>query len=68
MRARPDGYTILLGGSSTHVTEAILKSRPLYDPLKELEPISNVVVSAFALAIHPVRDLQSRPATDGLQP
>src|SRR6266699_6655634 len=52
-RARPDGYTILLGGSSTHVTEAILKSRPLYDPLRELEPISNVVVSAFALAIHP---------------
>jgi tripartite-type tricarboxylate transporter receptor subunit TctC len=52
-RARPDGYTILLGGSSTHITEAILKSRPLYDPLKELEPISNVVVSAFALAINP---------------
>src|SRR6266508_3041712 len=52
-RARPNGYTILLGGSSTHITEAILKSRPLYDPLKELEPISNVVVSAFALAIHP---------------
>src|SRR6266704_4482448 len=52
-RARPDGYTILLGGSSTHITEAILKSRPLYDPLKDLEPISNVVVSAFALAVHP---------------
>src|SRR5947207_5573870 len=52
-RARPDGYSILLGGSSTHITEAILKSRPLYDPLKDLEPISNVVVSAFALAIHP---------------
>src|SRR5437016_1827443 len=52
-RARPDGYTILLGGSSTHVTEAILKSRPLYDPLKELEPISNVVVSPLGLAINP---------------
>jgi tripartite-type tricarboxylate transporter receptor subunit TctC len=52
-RARPDGYTILLGGSSTHVTEALLKSRPLYDPLKELEPISNVVVSPLALAINP---------------
>ena len=52
-RARSDGYTILLGGSSTHVTEALLKSRPLYDPLRELEPISNVVVSALALAIHP---------------
>jgi tripartite-type tricarboxylate transporter receptor subunit TctC len=48
-RARPDGYTILLGGSTTHVTEAILKSRPLYDPLKDLEPIFNIAVSAFAL-------------------
>jgi tripartite-type tricarboxylate transporter receptor subunit TctC len=52
-RARPDGYTILLGGSSTHVTEAILKSKPLYDPLKDLEPVANLVLSAFALAIHP---------------
>jgi tripartite-type tricarboxylate transporter receptor subunit TctC len=52
-RARPDGYTILLGGSSTHVTEAVLKTRPLYDPLKDLEPIANLVLSAFALAIHP---------------
>jgi tripartite-type tricarboxylate transporter receptor subunit TctC len=52
-RARPDGYTILLGGSSTHITEAILKTRPLYDPVKDLEPISNIVLSAFALAINP---------------
>ena len=52
-RARPDGCTILLGGSSTHITEAILKGHPLYDPLKDLEPISNLVVAAFALAIHP---------------
>jgi tripartite-type tricarboxylate transporter receptor subunit TctC len=51
-RARPDGYTILLGGSSTHITEAILKTRPLYDPIKDLEPISNIVLSAFALAIN----------------
>ena len=52
-RARPDGYTILLGGSSTHITEAILKSRPLYDPLKDLEPIFNIAVAAFALVINP---------------
>ena len=56
--ARPDGYTLLLGGSSTHITEAILKTRPLYDPMKDLDPISNIAVSAFALAIHP-----SIPAT-----
>src|SRR5262247_2278987 len=52
-RARADGYTILLGGSSTHVTEAVLKSKPQYDPLKDLEPIANLVLSAFAFAIHP---------------
>jgi len=52
-RARPDGYTILMGGSSTHVTEAVLKSKPQYDPLKDLEPIANLVLSAFAFAIHP---------------
>jgi tripartite-type tricarboxylate transporter receptor subunit TctC len=51
--SRPDGYTLLLGGSSTHITEAILKTRPLYDPMKDLDPISNIAVSAFALAIHP---------------
>jgi tripartite-type tricarboxylate transporter receptor subunit TctC len=58
-RARPDGYTILLGGSSTHITEAILKIRPLYDPLKDLEPICNVVVAAFALAVHPAVPAQT---------
>ena len=52
-RARPDGYTLLLGGSIPHVTEAILKTRPLYDPTKDLEPISNIAVSAFAIAVHP---------------
>jgi tripartite-type tricarboxylate transporter receptor subunit TctC len=51
--ASPDGYTILLGGSSTHITEAILKTRPLYDPMKDFDPISNIAVSAFALAINP---------------
>src|SRR5215207_8655495 len=30
-RARPDGYTILLGGTQTLVNEALLKTRPLYD-------------------------------------
>src|SRR3954452_3743727 len=35
-RARPDGYTLLLGGSLPHVNEALLKTRPLYDPGKDL--------------------------------
>src|SRR6516162_7531791 len=41
-RARPDGYTLLLGGATTHITEALLKNRPQFDPLKDLEPISGI--------------------------
>src|SRR6187455_470545 len=37
-RAQPDGYTILLGGTQTHLNEALLKTKPLYDPAKDLDP------------------------------
>jgi hypothetical protein len=33
-RSRPDGYTLLLGGATTHITEALLKTRPTFDPLR----------------------------------
>ena len=39
-RARPDGYTLLLGGTLPHVNEALLKSKPLYDSVKDLDPIA----------------------------
>ena len=57
--SRPDGYTLLLGGATTHITEALLKTKPTFDPLKDLEPISPVAVTAFAIAVHP-----SVPAKD----
>src|SRR6476619_5960242 len=52
-RARPDGYTILLGGTQTHVNEALLKSRPLYDPVKDLDAIVGVAANALCIAVHP---------------
>ena len=58
-RSRPDGYTLLLGGATTHITEALLKTKPTFDPLKDLEPISPIAVTAFAIAVHP-----SVPAKD----
>ena len=58
-RSRPDGYTILLGGSSTHITEALLKNRPLYDAIKDLDPISSVAVNAYAVAVHPLVPVQT---------
>src|SRR5262245_37758493 len=50
-RARPDGYTILLGGTTLHVTEALLKNRPQYDSIKDLDPIANVAFTTFAIAV-----------------
>jgi tripartite-type tricarboxylate transporter receptor subunit TctC len=52
-RARPDGYTILLGGTLPHVNEALLKSRPLYDPVKDLDPIASVAVNFLGIAVNP---------------
>ena len=58
-RARPDGYTILLGGTQTHVNEALLKNRPLYDPVKDLAPIAGVASNVLCIAIHPAVPAQT---------
>jgi len=62
--ARPDGYTILLGGTLPHVNEALLKKQPLYDPVKDLDPIVVVANNFLGIAspaiCHRARDLRQR--------
>jgi tripartite-type tricarboxylate transporter receptor subunit TctC len=58
-RAQPNGYTILLGGTQTHVNEALLKSRPLYDPVKDLDPIAGTAAYFLGIAVHPAVPVQS---------
>lgn len=57
--AKPDGYALLLGGTLPHVNEALLKSNPLYDPVKDLDPIAAVAANVLCIAVHP-----SVPATN----
>jgi tripartite-type tricarboxylate transporter receptor subunit TctC len=52
-RASPDGYTLLVSGTNVHINEALLKSRPLYDPVNDLQPISCVGYGPWAIAVHP---------------
>jgi len=51
--AKPDGYTLLLGGTLPHVNEALLKSSPLYDPVKDLDPIAAFAANFLCIAVHP---------------
>ena len=53
VRAPADGYTILLGGTQTHLNEALLKSRPLFDPIRDLDPIAAVATNGLVVAVHP---------------
>jgi tripartite-type tricarboxylate transporter receptor subunit TctC len=60
-RAKPDGYTILLGGTLTHINEALLKSRPLYDAVKDLDPIASMAANCLGMVVHaavPVQTVQ----------
>lgn len=51
--AKPDGYALLLGGTLPHVNEALLKGTPLYDPIKDLDPITAVAANVLCIAVHP---------------
>jgi len=58
-RAQPDGYSLLLGGVGPMVINPIAASRTPYDPIKDFEPISILVVTAFSIAVHPSLPVQT---------
>ena len=57
-KANPDGYTLLVGGS-TLWTLPLLQKKPLWDPLKDFAPISLVAVTPSILAITPSSPIKS---------
>jgi tripartite-type tricarboxylate transporter receptor subunit TctC len=53
VRAEPDGYTLLFAApSELSVAAATVKALP-YDPLKDLQPISQVMRGPYVLVAHP---------------
>jgi tripartite-type tricarboxylate transporter receptor subunit TctC len=49
----PDGYTVLVGNTTTHVASVfLLKSLP-YDPLKDFSPITAGADAVECLVVHP---------------
>jgi tripartite-type tricarboxylate transporter receptor subunit TctC len=51
-RAEPDGYTIGLANTSTHVIAASLSSNLTYDPVKDFAPVAMLGSSPFILSVY----------------
>jgi tripartite-type tricarboxylate transporter receptor subunit TctC len=60
-RAQPDGHTLLLAGSGQLGVYKVMASRPTYDPIKDLRPITVAAVTCYAIAA------QSVPASNLLE-
>lgn len=52
-RARPDGYTLLLGGAAGLVVNPVANPAVTYDPVKDFEPVSLLAMAGLAIAVHP---------------
>ena len=52
-RAMPDGYTLTMGTTSTHVIALGAYKSLKYDPLKDFEPITLVASTPYLLVVYP---------------
>ncbi|MGE5524552.1 MAG: Bug family tripartite tricarboxylate transporter substrate binding protein [Rhodospirillaceae bacterium] len=52
-RANPDGYTLTMGTTSTHVIAAGAYANLKYDPIKDFAPITLVATTPYLLVVHP---------------
>lgn len=53
VKATPDGYTILLSGSSPIVLNPSLQDKPSFDPVRDLTPVTLICTIPNLLVIHP---------------
>jgi tripartite-type tricarboxylate transporter receptor subunit TctC len=52
-RSSPDGYTLTMGTTSTHVIAPAAYPNVKYDPVKDFEPITLVASTPYLLVLHP---------------
>jgi tripartite-type tricarboxylate transporter receptor subunit TctC len=50
-RAPADGYTILLGSSSTHGINPGMYAKLPYDPIKDFEPVTLIATNLFVMSV-----------------
>jgi tripartite-type tricarboxylate transporter receptor subunit TctC len=52
-KAAPDGYTLGMATTTTHVTNALVNSKLSYDPVKDFTAIAMIGVVPYALSVSP---------------
>ena len=52
-RAKPDGHTLVIANTTTHVINQIAVSKLPYDALKDFAPIAVIAVQPTGIAVHP---------------
>ncbi len=57
-KAPADGYTLVLGTTSTHVVAPAVYPKLDYDPIKDFAPVSLLAVTPYLLVVHP--DVKAR--------
>ena len=52
-KAPPDGYTILIGTSSTHAIAQSLYAKLPYDSIRDFAPVAGIATATIVLSAHP---------------
>lgn len=52
-RAKPDGYTLVMGTTGTHAINMSTMVNPTYDAVRDFTPVALVGTQPFSLAVHP---------------
>lgn len=58
-KATPDGYTLAVASTSTHVVAPSVYAKLGYDPAKDFAPISLIAVSPYLLVVNPKVEVKS---------
>jgi tripartite-type tricarboxylate transporter receptor subunit TctC len=59
VRSPPDGYTVLLSGSSEVSMNVVLFKKMPYDPVRDLQPVTLVCTAPLVLVAHPSLPVKS---------
>lgn len=60
-KAEGDGYTMLLGNTSTQVVNPLVMHNPPYDPAKAFKTVAIIANSAVAIAVNPTIPAKTLP-------